>query len=172
VLIFAPWHTTNGTAIWGAVAILGATLSYGIGAVYMSRHLIGRGIPPVALTAAQLLLATGFTAVATPVAGLQPVRVDPIGLLAVVVLGVFGTGIAFVLYNRLIADEGATTATTVAYLTPVVSVLLGALVLGEQITLRVVAGIAIVFAGLALTRRAPRPAMHGTRAVAEPVKTG
>jgi drug/metabolite transporter (DMT)-like permease len=79
-------------------------------------------------------------------------------IVAVVVLGVFGTGVAFALNYRVIADEGATQAATVGYLLPVVSVLLGAVVLDEDLIPRVIAGMVVVLAGVALTRvprRAP-----------------
>jgi hypothetical protein len=48
---------------------------------------------------------------------------------SVIVLGVLGTGIAYVLNYRLIADEGATAASTVTYLIPIVAVILGVLIL-------------------------------------------
>ena len=83
-------------------------------------------------------------------------------VLAVVVLGVFGTGFAFALNYRLIADEGATQAATVGYLLPVVSVLLGALVLDENLHPRVIAGMVVVLGGVALTRvRRRLPAAAG-----------
>jgi drug/metabolite transporter (DMT)-like permease len=52
----------------------------------------------------------------------------------------------------MIAAEGATNAATVGYLLPVVSVALGAIVLGEPLSLRIVAGMAAVLTGVALTR--------------------
>lgn len=171
LLIFAPWRAA-GTSLWGAVAILGASLCYGIGGVYASRHLVGRGISPTAQSTAQMLLATAMCVVVMPVAGLRPIHFDLVGLLGVAVLGVFGTGIAFVLYYRLLTDEGPTTASTVTYLVPIFSVLLGALVLGERINLRIGIGMVVVLVGVGLTRRAPRPAVPEARAVAEPVETG
>ena len=61
---------------------------------------------------------------------------------------------------RIISDDGPVLASTVTYLLPVVAVILGALVLAEPITLQLAAGVAIVLAGVALTRRkaADRPA--------------
>ncbi|HEX4221030.1 MAG TPA: DMT family transporter, partial [Pseudonocardiaceae bacterium] len=73
-------------------------------------------------------------------------------------LGIFGTGIAFALNNRLIADEGATTASSVGYLLPVVSVGLGALALHEPLSGRVLIGMAVVLVGIALSRRKTSPA--------------
>ncbi|GAA2285082.1 hypothetical protein GCM10010145_55680 [Streptomyces ruber] len=73
---------------------------------------------------------------------------------AAVVLGVFCTAITFHLTYRIINDEGATNAAVVGYLLPVVSVLLGAVVLGEELSVRVVLGMAVVVAGVGMTRRA------------------
>ncbi|MDD9377634.1 DMT family transporter [Streptomyces sp. ZAF1911] len=155
-LIFAPWQR-SGHAGWGALAILGAAASYAFAFTYMGRHLVGKGVPTLSLATAQLLAATGLTALALPVGGLSfggpaAVRFQAVPLLAVVVLGVFATGVTFYLTYRIIADEGATNAATVGYLLPVVSVALGALVLGEDLGPRVIAGMAVVLLGVALTR--------------------
>ena len=69
------------------------------------------------------------------------------------ILGVLGTGVTFHLNSRLIADEGPTAAATVGYLLPVVSVVLGAVFLGERLGVRTVAGMAVVLVGVGLTRR-------------------
>ncbi|WP_327305592.1 DMT family transporter [Streptomyces sp. NBC_01298] len=148
-LIFAPWQR-SGQVGWGALAILGAAASYAF--AYMGRHLVGKGVPTLSLATAQLLAATGLTTLALPVGGLTAVRFQAVPLLAVVVLGVFATGLTFYLTYRIIADEGATNAATVGYLLPVVSVALGSLVLGEELSARVVAGMAVVLLGVALTR--------------------
>jgi drug/metabolite transporter (DMT)-like permease len=154
LLIFAPWQLA-GASTWGAVALLAAAASYGVGFVYMGRWLTGRGTAPIALSAAQLIAATGWSAVALPAAGAP--STDLTGLAAVAVLGVFGTGVTFYLSYRLIADEGPTSAATVGYLLPVVSVALGAVVLDERLGLRVLAGMAVVLLAVALTRRVPTP---------------
>jgi drug/metabolite transporter (DMT)-like permease len=160
-LIFAPWQR-SGRVGWGAVAILGAAASYAFAFTYMGRHLVGKGAPTLSLAAAQLLAATGLTALALPAAGgLVEVRLQPVPLFAVAVLGVFATGITFYLTYRIIADEGATDAATIGYLLPVVSVALGALVLGEDLSPRVIAGMAVVLVGVALTRRR-KAAQHPT----------
>lgn len=157
LLIFAPWSAGD-VASWGALAILAAAVSYAVSYTYIGRKLAGRGTAPLALSAAQILTATGITTLALPAGGLEPVHLDLTAVLAVVVLGVFGTGFAFALNYRLIADEGPTQAATVGYLLPVVSVLLGALVLGEDLNPRVIAGMVVVLAGVAMTR-VRRPAV-------------
>ena len=157
VLIFAPWHR-SGLFGWGALALLAAAASYAVAFAYMARHLTAREAP-LAVSAAQLLTATGWSALALPVAG--PLHPDLTALLAVTALGILGTGVTFYLNYRLIADEGPTNAATVGYLLPVVSVTLGALVLDERVGWRVVAGMAVVLAGVALSTR--RPPLSGRR---------
>jgi drug/metabolite transporter (DMT)-like permease len=61
--------------------------------------------------------------------------------------------------KQFAASEGATVASTVTYLLPVVAIVLGVLVLGESITVITLAGIALVRAGVALTRRQVKPAI-------------
>jgi drug/metabolite transporter (DMT)-like permease len=155
VLIFAPWQRGGHASTGGVLVLLGAAASYAAGFAYMGRHLVGRGTAPLALSAAQLVAATGWAVLALPAGGLDPVRPAPPALVAVAVLGVFGTGVTFALNYRLIADEGPTTAAAVGYLLPVVAVSLGALVLGEPVGARVVAGTVIVLGGVALTRLTP-----------------
>ncbi|SEP06237.1 DMT family transporter [Amycolatopsis saalfeldensis] len=150
VLIFAPWEQT-GEAGWGWLALCAAAASYAVGFAYMGRHLVGRGVPTLSLSSAQLTAATGLSALALP-AGFAPIRLTAVGLVAIVALGVFATGLTFHLTYRIIADEGATNAATVGYLLPVVSVALGAIVLHEAVGFRAAAGMAVVLAGVALTR--------------------
>uniref|UniRef100_UPI0007659813 DMT family transporter n=1 Tax=Streptomyces scabiei TaxID=1930 RepID=UPI0007659813 len=150
LLIFAPWQRA-GLMSQGALALLGAALSYAVAFAYMGRRLTGRDAP-LAVSAAQLLTATGWAGLALPAGSSLAAGVDLTALAAVTVLGIFGTGITFYLNYRLIADEGATSAATVGYLLPVVSIALGALFLDERVGPRVIAGMVVVLVGVALTR--------------------
>ncbi|MFP8904947.1 DMT family transporter [Streptomyces atacamensis] len=152
VVILAPWQSA-GAVGWGALAILGAAASYAVAFTYMGRTLAGRGTPTISLSAAQLVAASALTAVAMPFGGLEAVDPGPAVLTAAVVLGVLCTAVTFHLTYRIINDEGATNAAVVGYLLPVVSVLLGAVVLDERLSLRVVLGMAVVLVGVGMTRR-------------------
>ncbi|HYZ38086.1 MAG TPA: DMT family transporter [Pseudonocardiaceae bacterium] len=77
-------------------------------------------------------------------------------LRGVVVLGVLDTGLAYIWNYRLITDDGPTVISTVTYLIPVVAVLFGAAVLGESVSLQVLAGMVIILAGVGLVRRTAR----------------
>ncbi|WP_079045117.1 MULTISPECIES: DMT family transporter [unclassified Streptomyces] len=150
LLIFAPWSHGAGLMSGGALALLGAAASYAVAFAYMARRLAGRGTAPLALSAAQLLAATALSTPLTATGG--PTAVTWTGVLAVLALGVLATGLTFHLNYRMIAEEGPTAAATVGYLLPVVSVTLGALVLGEPLTARVALGMAVVLVGVGLTR--------------------
>lgn len=156
VLIFAPWQTT-GPVGWGALAIVAAAASYAVGFAYMGRHLVGKGIPTISLSAAQLIAATGLTAPTLSADGLTQIEIGPKTLIVVMILGVVATGATFHLTYRIIAAEGATNAATIGYLLPVVSVALGAIVREEDLSLRIIAGMVVVLVGVGLTRRHQRP---------------
>ncbi len=68
-----------------------------------------------------------------------------------------GTGIAYLLYFRLIAGAGATNALTVTFLVPVFGVLFSAVVLGEDVGPGLLAGGAVVLLGVALVTEVLRP---------------
>lgn len=157
VVILAPWHSTAGS-LRGALLCLVAAVCYGVTLVYSSRFVVNRGVHPLALAAAQISAATGWALLAAPVTGVAPRHLTPGVAAAVAVLGLLGTGYAFVLVNRLLMDEGPTSTATVTYLLPAVAVLLGALTLGERPGPRVLAGMLVVLAGVMLTQRRPHPA--------------
>ena len=64
LVIFAPWQE-SGLASWGALACLIAALSYAISYTYIGRYLVGT-VSPIAMSGAQLSLATGLTALGLP----------------------------------------------------------------------------------------------------------
>ncbi|SCL14033.1 DMT family transporter [Micromonospora inyonensis] len=147
MVIFSPWESANEIASWGGLACLAAAASYGVSYVYLGRYLTGRGISPIVLSASQLGAATALLALAMPFAGLEPPvwRVDAV--FSLLVLGVLGTGVAYVLNYRIISDEGPTAASVVAYLLPIVAVLLGWLVVDEPVTGAILVGVGLVLVG-------------------------
>lgn len=165
LVIFAPWR--SGGSVSGAAACLTASALYGVLFVYAGRFLAGRGLAPTVLSAGQLTAATVLSALALPIGWHVPdLRADALG--SVAVLGLLGTGIAYILNYRLLTDDGPTVASTVTYLSPVVAVLFGAAVLGESLNLRVLAGMVVVLAGVGLVQR--RTAAHPPVPATAPVK--
>jgi drug/metabolite transporter (DMT)-like permease len=90
---------------------------------------------------------------------------------SLVVLGVAGTAVAFVIYYRLIAEVGAGRASLVAYLIPPLSLAYGAALLDERITPAAIGGLALILAGVALASRVPAPAPEGAEAAVNPPGT-
>jgi drug/metabolite transporter (DMT)-like permease len=163
VLIFTPWTTATGLTSAGGLECLAASISCAVSYVDMDRFLARRGVGSVVLSACQLLAASIMLAIALAITGVRTPHVTAESVAAIAMLGVIGTGFAYVLNYQLITSEGATVASTVTYLLPVVAILLGVVVLGESITVYALAGIALVLAGVVLTRLRTKPAIDETQ---------
>jgi drug/metabolite transporter (DMT)-like permease len=152
LLILSPWQADS-APLGGVLACLGASASYGISYVYMARSLTGRGTKPIVLSASQLIAASGLLVLASPFGGYSAVIWRTDAALALLALGIIGTGIAYVLNYRIITDDGPVLTSTVTYLLPVVAVVLATTLLDERLTIQLAAGVVVVLAGVALTRR-------------------
>jgi drug/metabolite transporter (DMT)-like permease len=157
----------------GEIALLGATISYAIGAVYSKAHVHGlRPMIPALLQVFFAFLVVSVLALLTehPFASVPA----PEALLAVVWLGLLGSGLAYLSYFRILQRWGATRASMVAYLLPVVGIALGALVLQEPIAPSTFLGTALVIGGIALvnSRYGTRPVFAGRGAEAGHVSPG
>lgn len=170
VTIMQPWTATDRPDLAGfAMALVGGA-SYGVGWTYNRRFLSGADLGGLAMPAATLLtglvlmvpvmLAWAWT---TPeglaaVTAYAPARDVPgwLPLAATGVLGVVGTGFAYVLQFDVVRAAGALVGSTITYLIPVVSVLLGVLVLGERLGVWQVVGFAVVLAAAWTVNRRPR----------------
>jgi drug/metabolite transporter (DMT)-like permease len=100
------------------------------------------------------------TAIVTlpPALATWPDRTPGLGpVAAVVTLGVVGTALAFVAFYVLIAHLGAARASLIAYLAPAAALLYGATLLGEEITLAALGGLALILSGVALAAARPAP---------------
>jgi drug/metabolite transporter (DMT)-like permease len=144
-------------SLGGQLAVVLASASYGVGFVYARRHLVGRAGTPLRLSAGQFLVA----AVAfLPVAAVDTAATAPDfgakATISVLALGAVGTGLAYLLYYRLIEDVGATSASFVTYLIPIFGAVLGWALLDERIGWNVVAGAVLVLVGIALAEHAAR----------------
>jgi len=144
---------SSGPPLAGVLACLAASASYGLSYIYMGRYLTNRNLPPLVLSAGQLIAASGLLALALPFGGSVTTNWRPEAVGALLALGVLGTGLAYVLNYRIITDDGPLLASTVTYLLPVVAVLAGAIVLNEQVTGQLVIGVAVVLLGVGITRR-------------------
>jgi len=148
--------------VTAGLAVVFSAVCYAIAALYAALAL--RHVSPLvtalgALTGASLLMLPGGVAQ-------WPTDVpSPKVLASVVVLGVIGTGLAYVLYYALLAGPGASYSILVTYLVPAIALGYGVLLLGEPLTVAAIAGLALVLLGVALgtgTLRLRRQAVAAT----------
>jgi drug/metabolite transporter (DMT)-like permease len=152
----------EGDSAWmGVVFVLLATLCYGF-AVNMAPPVQQRyGALPV--MARMLALATVWTA-PFGLWGLGDSRWELRPVLAVAFIGAVGTGLAFVVMGTLVGRVGATRASLITYLIPVVALGLGVAVQDDQVTAAALAGIVLVIVGAVLASR-QRPVPNPARAL-------
>ncbi len=153
LLILAPWQSMNGAQLTGAILCLVASASYGASYVYIGRYLSDTGLSSIVLSVSQLTAATGLLTITLPTGPLTPTAWRADATTALMILGLIGTGAAYVLNYRIISDDGPLIASTVAYLLPVVAVVLGGLLLEENLVLRQIVGVAVVLLGVGLIRQ-------------------
>jgi drug/metabolite transporter (DMT)-like permease len=143
-----------------AVAEIGlVTIGYAAGPLIISRQLAG--LPTMGVVAASLALCSaGYAPVALThlPAALPGLRVT----MAIAVLGVVCTAVAFLLFFALIAEVGPVRATVITYVNPAVAVALGVLLLGEAFTVGTGVGFVLILLGsvLATRRNVAPPALE------------
>lgn len=153
MVIIAPWQGLDfDQSLLAQFAILGATACYGFSLAYMRRFVAGTGMSALTFSFLNIGIAAVIMAALTPVVARAPVRLDPWIILSVVLLGCLGTGVAYIWNQNTLRAWGPTRASTVTYLTPIVGVVLGILILGEQLTWNEPVGAVIVFAGILLAQ--------------------
>jgi len=172
ILIVSPGLMSADGNPLGELALLGSSLTYAIGNVYNRRNVRGLAplIPAVFQVTFALLIVGGLALVfERPWETAQP---DAQAWFSVIWLGIFGSGMAYLAYFRLLGRWGATRTALVAYLLPVVGIVLGYLVLQEPIGPSLLAGTVLITIGVALVNgRWGRRALYGRTPPVETVPT-
>ena len=157
VVLVSPDISTHGISgnFLGAMAVVVASLSYAVNALYQRRKM--RNVSVFDVSLGQLIASSLF---AIPIAAptLPYVHVHLLSMAAVLTLGAAGTGVAYLLYYYVMNQLGAVRAAGVTFLVPVTAVFWGVVLLREVLTVTIVVGMAVILAGIVLTnlRRAPR----------------
>jgi drug/metabolite transporter (DMT)-like permease len=178
VALFGLDLSSSGSAVLGGLAVVLASLGYAVGGFLVKHRL--RHAPPIGVAAWVMVAGTIWLLPAALITA--PGSVPDLGpLAAVTALGVVGTGLAFAIFYTMIGRVGPARSFIVSYLAPGFAVVYGALLLDEQITAAIVAGLVLILAGSWLAvegappirwRRAeatappdsaPRPAPTGAR---------
>ncbi len=176
-VVIGPW-TGAGGSFGGDVACLVVSAVYAAQAVYVRKFLSGDDMAPMANAASQTVVALVIQAALLPVLGWRTPSFTWSVSSSILLLGVFGSGVGYVLYYRLITDVGATAASSVNYLVPFLSLIIAAVVLGESIAWYVPVGGALIVLSILigenqlkvprLRRRREAPVLRPAAVNAEP----
>lgn len=164
VLISYAQAINANASVIPVLAILLATLCYGIAASYLKHSL--SHVKPFAIAAGSQFFAA-LVLLPLALTNMPEAMPSSKALVSAVVLAFVCTGLAYVLYFDLIAKIGASRALTVGYLVPLFGVLWGYIILNESLTVRELAGGALVIIGVMLAtnifarfKRKPRRAIQ------------
>lgn len=160
LVVLGPWRGLAGGDSLGQAACLAATLCYGVAFVYLRRFVSPRGLAAIPVATVQVGLGAAIMLVLAPFTATAPVHLSWRVVGSVAALGVLGTGLAYVWNTNVVASWGATNASAVTYLTPVVGVALGVVVLGEAISWNEPVGALIVIAGIAVSQGRMKALRH------------
>ena len=147
----------GGNSILGEAAILGSSVSYAIGGVFVRARVRGHhpNVPAFFQVAIALAMVTVLALVFE-----SPIQLPTTGQawFAVLWLGIFGSSLAYLIYFRLIHVMGPTRVSLITYVMPIVGIVLGFLVLGERLEPQTFIGAAIILGGVGLvnSRRSSR----------------
>lgn len=168
VVLFIPDVLGAATSnLFGGIAVVAAAVSYALATIYARRHL--KGHPPALNSFGQMLMASIILVPASLIIDrpwtLSP---TPISMASILALAVLGTAIAYLMYFWLIANVGATRTSLVTYISPVIAVILGAVVLNEHLNWSMVVGLGLVVAGVGLVTNLQLRGRAQTREMVSP----
>ena len=173
LVILQPWQSQGRPDLLGFGMTLVAGMSYGVGWTYTRRFLGHADFGGLTLPAAQMLTSAGQMLVAVMIWWLiQGTRLSLAApwslhantsggsvlwpLLAVLVLGILGTGIAMSFQYDVVRAAGPTVGASVTYLIPIVAVSVGVIFLGERLQWPQLAGAVVVLGAAVLIGRSHR----------------
>ena len=143
------------SSLLGQLAVIVASLFYAISAVYVRKTTVD--VPGI-LRSAGPLVSASLTMWLGAFVFESPVTLPQLNItwIALLFMGVLGSGLAFVMAYYLIHEIGPTRSTMVTYLFPLGGVILGVFVLHEQLTWHIIAGALLIIASLAIANWEPK----------------
>lgn len=154
IVIIAPWqHAALTGDLAGQLACLLAAVCYGFSFGYVRRFLSHRPIPGATFAFLNIGIAGAIMLLLTPVIAWQPVELTASIVASLLTLGILGTGVAYIWNINVLRAWGPTNTSTVTYITPIVGVLLGVVVLHETFSANQPLGAGLVFVGILFTQQ-------------------
>ena len=157
IILVIPDITANGLSgnVFGALAVVLASMSYAVSALYQRARMRGMDIFQQSLGQ---LVAASLVAFPLAVPFLPRVHLTFVSMGAVLALGALGSGVAYLLYYYTMNTLGPVRATGVTFIVPITAVFWGVVLLHESLSLPIVLGMVVILAGIVLTNLRKRPA--------------
>jgi drug/metabolite transporter (DMT)-like permease len=155
-LLTGVWSGIQGNHWQGVLALLGATLSYGLSMPYSKRYISSLPYSATSIAAAQVISAMVLLAPFALAFGMTSAAINTRAFTSFVLLGAVATGFAYIWNFNNIKYAGGAVASTVTYVTTVVAVVLGAALLGEKVSALQLFGCALVLLSAAVVQDAVR----------------
>lgn len=150
--VVGVWKELGGNQLIGVIALLIAVSCYGASYPYSTRNVIPLGLKPEALATGQLLMATMTLLPLFIFDGFSSNNYETKSIIAMLCLGIFGSGFAYIWNFSVTAAAGSAIGSTVTYITPVVAVIVGWLYLNEEIVWHEPVGALVVIIGALLSQ--------------------
>ena len=150
--VMGVWKELGGNQLIGVIALLIAVSCYGASYPYSTRNVIPLGLKPEALATGQLLMAAMTLLPLFIFDGFSSNNYETKSIIAMLCLGIFGSGFAYIWNFSVTAAAGSAIGSTVTYITPVVAVIVGWLYLNEEIAWHEPVGALVVIIGALLSQ--------------------
>ena len=150
--VLGAWNGLGDNPLWAIVVLMSAVTCYGISFPYTRRFVMPYGLKSESIVSMQLLLAAVTLLPFFLLNGVERYEYMPGPLLAMLALGVFGSGLAYLWNFKVMELAGSAIASSVTYLTPVVAIIVGIIFLGEKVTWYEPVGGLIVLLGAAIAQ--------------------
>jgi len=150
--VLGAWQGLGDAPLSAILALLFSVTCYGFSFPYSRKYILPIGLRPEAAAATQLVIATAILLPFYLIDGGVTGDVSLVPMLAMVGLGIFGRGFAYIWNFQIMAAAGSAIASSVTYVTPVVAVIVGVIFLGEGVTWYEPVGGAIVLLGAAIAQ--------------------
>jgi len=150
--VVGVWKELGDNQLIGVIALLIAVSCYGASYPYSTRNVIPLGLKSEALAAGQLLMATVTLLPLFIFDGFASNNYEIESIIAMLCLGIFGSGFAYIWNFAVTAAAGSAIGSTVTYITPLVAVIVGWLYLNEEIAWHEPVGALVVIIGALLSQ--------------------
>ncbi len=148
--VLGAWKGLGDNPLWAILILLAAVTCYGFSFPYSRRFVLPHKLAPESIAAGQVTLGALTLLPFFIYNGVEKYEYQVAPVLAMLALGVFGSGFAYIWNFKVMALAGSAIASSVTYLTPVVAVIVGVIFLQESIYWYEPVGALIVLLGAAI----------------------